>query len=244
MLIEKFIEWYLRRIKNETRQLQELQTQLENNKNVSLKVKGYVRERFSANYVRASILVACVAAIILIVAAVISSKCFDFYIDNKDVVLTFVGIIATFIVVTNYAQVIEIKKNFDQQVRQLKTEYDQNIDKVVEERNRLLTKHVDMLTKFCVAHSDENLLKLANKLIENFKKDSEYEYTVEYIDKRHHPTKQKTSINFAKGELQFRKLSAYKDITKIDNVEIEDINLVNILINRLLSIEKSIYARV
>lgn len=68
------------------------------------------------NYVVVCLITACVAAIILIVAAIISSKYFDFYIDNKDIVLTFVGIIATFIVVTNYAQVLQIKKDFEQKL--------------------------------------------------------------------------------------------------------------------------------
>jgi hypothetical protein len=48
--------------------------------------------------------------------AVISYKYFGFALDAKNVVLTLVGILATFVVVSNYMQVQEVKKEFESKV--------------------------------------------------------------------------------------------------------------------------------
>ena len=54
------------------------------------------------------------------VAAV--SKWLDFVITDTNVVLTFVGVLATFVVISNYAQVQEIKYNTEKQVNMLQEE--------------------------------------------------------------------------------------------------------------------------
>ena len=63
------------------------------------------------NYVVKALVTAIVAAIILIAAAIIANKQWGLEISSDNVILTFVGILATFVVVTNYAQVLEIKND-------------------------------------------------------------------------------------------------------------------------------------
>ncbi len=82
------------------------------------------------NYVKTSLITASVAALLFIVAAVLASKKFGLNISPDNVVLTFAGILATFIVVTNYAQVIDIKKEMNDKInildRQIKKQMRDN----------------------------------------------------------------------------------------------------------------------
>ncbi len=52
-----------------------------------------------------------VAAAVFIGGAIAAKYLWGFEVENSEIVLTFVGILATFIVVTNYAQVTEIKRD-------------------------------------------------------------------------------------------------------------------------------------
>lgn len=257
MLIEKFIEWYLRRIKNETRQLRELQTQLENNKNVSFKVKGYVKERFSANYVLVSLFVASVAAILLIVAAVISSKCFDFYIDNKDVVLTFVGIIATFIVVTNYAQVIEIKHQFSERAKETegnlkssitesKGEFNKNINKIassIKELDNEKGKQAKELylknLAFVITYHNDKMRQLAEDIVNRMCSDTYVFDNVTYLDDNN---QQHTvgNVSFLLDHSQLNvSINARRDkILKINDIDVPDLSKLEILIDGLLMLKR------
>lgn len=71
------------------------------------------------NYVVKALFTAVVAAMIFIGAVIFASKKYDFNITPDSIVLTFVGILATFLVITNYAQVIDIKKDFHRRVTRL-----------------------------------------------------------------------------------------------------------------------------
>jgi len=57
------------------------------------------------------------SAFLFWVLAVIAYKYFDFgIIDEKGIVLTLIGVLATFIVVSNYMQVKEIENKFNKQI--------------------------------------------------------------------------------------------------------------------------------
>lgn len=72
-----------------------------------------------SNYVLTSIIVVSFAALLFITMAIIASKQYGLSIHPDSVVITFVGIIATFIVVTNYAQVTDIKNDLEESIGKL-----------------------------------------------------------------------------------------------------------------------------
>lgn len=55
---------------------------------------------------------------------------FGLYIDIDGTILTFVGILATFIVVGNYLQVVKIEEKFVSEVEKLKNENETNLEKI------------------------------------------------------------------------------------------------------------------
>lgn len=93
------------------------------------------------NYVVKALCTAVAAAIIFIGAAIYASKKYDFNITPDNIVLTFVGIIATFLVITNYAQVIDIKRDFHRRVTKLE-EKRRRLDNKITNSSRFDNNHV------------------------------------------------------------------------------------------------------
>ena len=86
----------------------------------------YVEDEFSSrkkkkksNYVVTSILIAAGIAVVFIILVIVANKEWGLALSPDHIVLTFVGIVATFIVITNYAQVSEIKKDVDGRFEQI-----------------------------------------------------------------------------------------------------------------------------
>lgn len=91
-----------------------------------------------SNYIVTSIFIVLGAALLFMILVYVAHKYFGLHISSDHVVITFVGIIATFIVVTNYAQVSDIKKDIEDRISNLdkrmkyfskKIEQEKNIDK-------------------------------------------------------------------------------------------------------------------
>lgn len=86
----------------------------------------YEEDEFSAkkkkkksNYVVTSLLVAGVIAFVFIILVIVANKEWGFELSTDKIVLTFVGILATFLVITNYAQVSDIKKDIEGRLDQI-----------------------------------------------------------------------------------------------------------------------------
>lgn len=60
-------------------------------------------------------------------------------INNNDIIFTFIGVIATFIVVTNYSQVQEAKKNVEQKLEDIEKERKKMRKEMNEIRNNVST---------------------------------------------------------------------------------------------------------
>jgi len=94
-------------------------------------------------------------------------------ISNESIVLTFIGILATFIVVGNFAQVSEIRNNFDKQVHELEFKMQNKIDQLkslFDEVNETKTKLTEIQNDtyyataeayrlYGIYNSDQNKLK-------------------------------------------------------------------------------------
>lgn len=96
------------------------------------------KKESKTNAVRNSILTAIGAGIILIVMAFVANRIFglDIAASSEKIILTFVGILATFIVVTNYAQVSDIKKEMEDKMSQLDRAQQSLIRKVLREQRK------------------------------------------------------------------------------------------------------------
>jgi hypothetical protein len=58
-------------------------------------------------------------------------------ITDTSIVLTFIGILATFVVISNYAQVLSIEKKFNDEVKQIKLENKTNLEAMQKEKYKL-----------------------------------------------------------------------------------------------------------
>ena len=77
-------------------------------------------------------------SVLFFVIAVLLKKIFDFEISNDSIVITFVGIMATFIVISNYLQVKEVKDKFDINIKELNTNSINRDTKTVESINSIV----------------------------------------------------------------------------------------------------------
>ena len=103
-------------------------------------------------------------AIVFWVLAVCALEIFDFgIIDEKGIVLTLVGILATFVVVSNYIQVTEIKNSFDKEITKIRNERIRDNKQFVEALYGLMERNSDIFETLNLINiaemSDEELSK-------------------------------------------------------------------------------------
>lgn len=139
--------------------------------------------QFKMNYVAVSLVVASVSAALFIVASLIIYHCgVPIRLDN--VVLTFVGIIATFLVVTNYAQVLEIKKEFEQKTENLRKVQDNKEKKLKEDLltdtsiklRQIEQQAFNTIVRYNAATKNDAAYTLAKKIHERIKKRENAKY--------------------------------------------------------------------
>lgn len=93
-------------------------------------------EKKKSNYVLSSILVAAGIAFFFVILVIVANKEWGLSLQPDHVVLTFVGIIATFLVVTNYAQVSDIKKEMEDRISRLENAQQSLIRRVMKEQRK------------------------------------------------------------------------------------------------------------
>jgi len=103
----------------------------------------YVEDESSAkepkkksNYVLTSILVAAGIAFFFVILVIVANKEWGLSLQPDHVVLTFVGIIATFLVVTNYAQVSDIKKEMEDRISRIENAQQSLIRRIIKEQRK------------------------------------------------------------------------------------------------------------
>jgi len=114
---------------------------------------------------------------------------FGLYIDIDGTILTFVGILATFIVVGNYAQVVKIERDLKEELRRTATEEAKKVFGAITESSISQDLYMKaMSTKDCddrllylkeakIYCKDESLKKKIEKFIEITKKEKESDPT-------------------------------------------------------------------
>ena len=79
-------------------------------------------------------------AIIAIVAVIFTMFKLDCIGDNETVVYSFIGIIATFVVISNFAQMVEMRKDTEKRMDDMKEEHEYRLKELEETINRISDK--------------------------------------------------------------------------------------------------------
>ena len=98
-------------------------------------------------------------AIIFWVLAFIATHFFNFCLTNDQIVATIAGVLATFVVVGNYAQVQEIRHDFEKKVDELKLQQT--------EITKSQTENKNLVQVWNEARSDAESLTIAYRLLKN-----------------------------------------------------------------------------
>ncbi|MGM9819057.1 MAG: hypothetical protein ACI30B_08790 [Paludibacteraceae bacterium] len=109
----------------------------------------------------------CIAIVILFwVGAVISAHCFGFYVNEKDIIITFIGILATFVVINNFYQVEKMETTTTRQIEEMKNT---TIDQIkrMERKYKIMNKFMAAQKEVIVANKivNQNKLPLSEKII-------------------------------------------------------------------------------
>jgi hypothetical protein len=83
------------------------------------------------NYWKIFLMVTGVTAVFWVGAAIVS-KWFGLIITDTNIALTFLGVLATFVVISNYAQVAEIKREFNNNLQEQKNWHSQEVKEIAE----------------------------------------------------------------------------------------------------------------
>jgi predicted RNase H-like nuclease (RuvC/YqgF family) len=112
-------------VTRQCRELEELSRPVPNplGKSFNLKMLGYISA----------------GAIVFFAVAVLAKEFFCFYITGDSIVMTLIGILATFVVVNNYAQVTEIKSEFAGIEQRVKQQAEEKVEKLEKD----LSKYID-----------------------------------------------------------------------------------------------------
>jgi hypothetical protein len=92
--------------------------------------------------------------IVFWIGAAVISKWFDFVITSENIALTFIGVLATFVVVSNYAQIIELKREFKRGLNKYKGILDKEFDEKI--------KNLENKTVAMIVVSEANAIKNSN----------------------------------------------------------------------------------
>ena len=80
--------------------------------------------------------------------AILSHVCFGFSIIPTDIILTFVGAIATFIVISNYLQIHETENKFEQKVEEMKLSFDEKTEELKSSFDEKISKQKNELNAY------------------------------------------------------------------------------------------------
>jgi hypothetical protein len=154
-----------------------------------------------------------VGTIIFFVFAVLLNAIFDFCISEDSIVLSFVGITATFIVVSNYMQTKEIEKQFDEKVEDIRKEFE-NIARSVENKIRIEFDEKIKNLIYMIDLKEDIKIEFPSQLIVDLMNDNKYWHAI---------------------DICFDLLEKYIKLNDLDNIS----NIVDCHISQLVGLVKS-----
>jgi len=148
--------------------------------------------------------------------AICSFKFFSFgIIDPQGIVLVFVGILATFVVVSNYAQVLTIKQDFESKITEIEQNSEKKIKASNQEYNDRIQKLEDSLNKKLIETEKrlKDKLVLSNRIDALMPKFNAYRQLINVIF---------TIVDLWKNKEEIKRYNFYK--SEKNNVEVDKIS--------------------
>lgn len=145
-------------------------------------------ESLDNNYVVKAIITSVIVTIILIIGILVANKEWGLDISSNGVILTFVGILATFVVITNHAQTAEMSRRVDKQLE--KNEKDMaklkedsiNAQKNISDKTgELVSKAFSNNLEFINACQEKETLECARHIASTYVKNNSTAFEVRLI---------------------------------------------------------------
>lgn len=108
------------------------------------------------------ILISLLIIVFFWAGAVISAHYFGFYVDEKDIIITFIGILATFVVINNFYQVEEAKVMAEKQINEISATAKKRIEEITEYKD-VVEKLVISSKEYIVAMKIVQQNKISDK---------------------------------------------------------------------------------
>lgn len=197
------------------------------------------------HYITTAIIISFVVAIIFLVITFIPK---GYTTDNERVVLAFVGVLATFVVITNHAQLTERIKQLEKMLTKKETElksaiedqesdYKKEVKTAIQEVKK---SHMSQTYAFIEACQDQSTYKLSKRIAEDLRNKKKLSYKIgfgrgkECISAKAYI--QERVVYFASEDSTSTLISAEK-INTIDGVKYNQ-DFVNIIVSTLLQLKK------
>lgn len=209
---------------------------------------------FSTHHYIASALIASIIAAVLFSVIVLVFDCIhpeccymrQYVTDNERVVLAFVGILATFVVVTNYAQVAELSRRVEKQLKANNKRIDyletqiQTAQNTITDKTSALARDAFMRSlSFVNACQDKQTLDCARAIVAKYLQNNEVTFSIGYNDT--HETKDELILVKRETKIYFRNTDdsrsisiTSKDIKSIDDMSFNSKYINDLVFNLLL----------
>ena len=171
--------------------------------------------------------------------------------DKERIVLTFVGILATFIVLTNHAQTAEATRRVEQQLKDNEILINK-IDSQMSQQQQTITDKTSKLAhdafmrniSLVNACQEKETLECARKIVAKYMEKSDSKFNIEYVSRKPQNedlilSRRETRIFFRDTTDQYGISISSKDIKKIDGMEYNHDHIETIVFNLMLLKENS-----
>lgn len=220
------------------------------------KTKGYFWKQIyhwaNKHYIATAFIASIVVAMLFVSIMLIYNRmqchcCLEFYVTDKErIVLSFVGILATFIVLTNHAQTVEATRRVDKQLknneRSIKDallKMDQQQQTITDKTSKLAHETFIQSISFANACQERETLECARLIVTKYMQSSNAEFNIEYVSKQPKNenlllNRRDTKIFFRDTKNQYSISLSSQEIKTIDGMEYNHDYLETIVFNLML----------
>ena len=166
--------------------------------------------------------------------------------DKERIVLSFVGILATFIVLTNHAQTTEATRRVEKQLKNNKelindvvSKIDQEQEKITNKTSKLAHDTFMQSISFVNACQERETLECARQIVSKYMQNPNATFNIEYVTEQRKNedlllTRRETKIFFRDTTDSYCISPSFKDIRTIDGMKYNHDYLETIVFNLML----------
>lgn len=184
-----------------------------------------VEEHYIITAFIAAIIVAALFVLVMIIYESVISSCCNccepYYItSNERIVLAFVGILATFVVLTNHAQSVERIRILEKILKDTEIKLNETIDNQKKQNEELLqakinestSQHMLRTFKFVDACRDQNSYSVSKNILDTAQEDEKNRTSKNYKIRLTDGNELNATISISKDNIQFVRLDTYAAI--------------------------------